>query len=42
VPDITASLFRILGRRATRTPWSYTGDPEKQITKWHNNPKHRA
>ncbi|MEU9962484.1 hypothetical protein [Streptomyces sp. NPDC050982] len=42
VPDITASLFRLLGRRATRTPWSYTGDPEKQLTRWHNNPKHRA
>jgi hypothetical protein len=42
VPDITAALFRLLGRRATRTPWSYTGDPEKQIIKWRNNPKHRA
>lgn len=23
----------ILGPRATRTPWSYTGDAEKQIAK---------
>ncbi|MEV0225259.1 hypothetical protein [Streptomyces sp. NPDC050704] len=42
VPDIAAVLFRLLGRRATRTPWSYTGDPEKQILKWRNNPKHRV
>ncbi|MGP4051384.1 hypothetical protein [Streptomyces sp. 2A115] len=34
VPDIAAALFRLLGTRATRTPWSYTGDPEKQIVKW--------
>ncbi|MFF3463779.1 hypothetical protein [Streptomyces sp. NPDC002619] len=32
--DIAAALMRMLGRRATRTPWSYTGDPEKQFTKW--------
>ncbi|MET8445981.1 hypothetical protein [Streptomyces sp. NPDC005209] len=32
--DIAAALLRLQGRRATRTPWSYTGDPEKQITKW--------
>jgi hypothetical protein len=32
--DISQSLFRILGSGATRTPWSYTGDPEKQFAKW--------
>ncbi|GGI96275.1 hypothetical protein [Streptomyces brasiliensis] len=32
--DIAASLLRMMGRRATRTPWSYTGDPEKQMVKW--------
>jgi hypothetical protein len=42
LPDITAPLFRLLGRHATRTPWSYTGDPAKQIVRWRNNPKHRA
>ncbi|MEU3982111.1 hypothetical protein AB0F77_18740 [Streptomyces sp. NPDC026672] len=34
LPDIASALLRTLGRRATRTPWSYTGDPEKQIVKW--------
>ncbi|MFI2433482.1 hypothetical protein [Streptomyces sp. NPDC018693] len=29
--DIAAELLRMQGRRATRTPWSYTGDPEQQI-----------
>ncbi|ELP71067.1 hypothetical protein ACKI1I_40310 [Streptomyces turgidiscabies] len=32
--DITTALLRMQGRRATRTPWSYTGDPVKQINKW--------
>jgi hypothetical protein len=32
--DIAGSLFNIVGQRATRTPWSYTGDPSRQITKW--------
>ncbi|KOU75951.1 hypothetical protein ADK57_06060 [Streptomyces sp. MMG1533] len=32
--DVGASLLQMLGRRATRTPWSYTGDPEKQLVKW--------
>ncbi|GCB43435.1 hypothetical protein [Streptomyces sp. NL15-2K] len=32
--DIAASLLRMLGRRATHAPWSYTGDPDKQFTKW--------
>ncbi|WP_328875868.1 hypothetical protein OHT76_40530 [Streptomyces sp. NBC_00287] len=35
LPDIGAALLRMTGRRATRTPWSYTGDPVKQLTKWH-------
>ncbi|MDT7842181.1 hypothetical protein [Streptomyces justiciae] len=32
--DIAGPLLRIQGARATRTPWSYTGDPDKQILKW--------
>jgi hypothetical protein len=40
--DIAPSLLRMLGRRATRTPWSYTGDPEKQFAKWRKEFKLRA
>ncbi|MFJ8791990.1 hypothetical protein [Streptomyces sp. NPDC102462] len=29
--DIASATLRIMGRRATRVPWSYTGDPEKQL-----------
>ncbi|MFF0221503.1 hypothetical protein [Streptomyces sp. NPDC004629] len=29
--DIAAAVMHMMGRRATRTPWSYTGDPEKQL-----------
>ncbi|MFG2281503.1 hypothetical protein ACGFNQ_22770 [Streptomyces asoensis] len=29
--DVGAPLLTLLGRRATRTPWSYTGDPAQQI-----------
>ncbi|MFJ3669437.1 hypothetical protein ACIPSE_23580 [Streptomyces sp. NPDC090106] len=32
--DMAESLFHLMGRRATRTPWSYLGDPEKQILRW--------
>ncbi|WP_369174771.1 hypothetical protein AB5J49_45745 [Streptomyces sp. R28] len=32
--DIAAPLFRMLGRRATRAPWVYLGDPEKQFVRW--------
>ncbi|GGT16883.1 hypothetical protein [Streptomyces chromofuscus] len=32
--DVAAELLRLLGRRFTRTPWSYTGEPTKEITKW--------
>ncbi|EGX56511.1 hypothetical protein SZN_27526 [Streptomyces zinciresistens K42] len=32
--DIAASLFRMLGPRATRSPWAYTGDADKQFVKW--------
>ncbi|MBT2419398.1 hypothetical protein J7F01_33020 [Streptomyces sp. ISL-22] len=32
--DIAAALFRLLGQRATRVPWAYTGDPEKQFVRW--------
>src|SRR3954451_16112389 len=34
VPDVAATLLRMLGRRATRTPWSYTGDPDQQFVRW--------
>ncbi|MEV0174654.1 hypothetical protein AB0I00_26485 [Streptomyces sp. NPDC050803] len=33
--DVATALLRMTGRRATRTPWSYTGDPGKQLVKWH-------
>ncbi|WP_367319003.1 hypothetical protein [Streptomyces sp. HUAS ZL42] len=32
--DVAGDLLAMLGTRATRTPWSYTGDPAKQIVKW--------
>jgi hypothetical protein len=32
--DIAAALLRMLGRRATRTPWVYTGDAVKQLVRW--------
>ncbi|WP_327319980.1 hypothetical protein [Streptomyces sp. NBC_01235] len=32
--DVATPLLEILGRRATRTPWSYTGDPAQQIVRW--------
>jgi hypothetical protein len=30
--DAAADAFALLGRRAVRVPWSYTGDPEEQFT----------
>jgi hypothetical protein len=42
VTDIAADLLRLQGRRATRTPWSYTGDAEKQILKWRADLKIRG
>ena len=32
--DVAGPVLRLLGRRATRTPWSYTGDPAQQIVRW--------
>ncbi|MEU1511684.1 hypothetical protein ABZ490_05925 [Streptomyces sp. NPDC005811] len=32
--EVATPLLRVLGRRATRTPWSYTGDPEQQLVRW--------
>ncbi|MEU3611955.1 hypothetical protein ABZ725_06500 [Streptomyces sp. NPDC006872] len=32
--DVAAPLLRTLGRRATRAPWSFTGDPTQQLVKW--------
>ncbi|MER6128067.1 hypothetical protein ABT173_36945 [Streptomyces sp. NPDC001795] len=40
--DIAAPLLRIMGRRATHAPWSYTGDPEKQLLKWWETLRHRT
>ncbi|MER7575087.1 hypothetical protein [Streptomyces sp. NPDC126514] len=37
LPDIGGALLRMAGRRALRTPWSYTGDPVRQLTKWHGD-----
>ncbi|MET7825775.1 hypothetical protein ABZT23_13950 [Streptomyces sp. NPDC005386] len=31
---VAADVFRIIGRRATRTPWSATGDAEKEFVRW--------
>ncbi|MFE9675580.1 hypothetical protein ACFYO5_15870 [Streptomyces sp. NPDC006259] len=31
--EVAAPLLRMLGRRATRTPWSYTGDPVQQLVR---------
>ncbi|MGW2567347.1 hypothetical protein [Streptomyces sp. NPDC001537] len=41
VPDVAATLMRMLGRRATRTPWSYTGDPDQQFVRWRKELKLR-
>lgn len=32
--DVAGALLRMLGPRATRTPWSYTGDPQQQLVRW--------
>ncbi|MFE0732779.1 hypothetical protein [Streptomyces antibioticus] len=32
--DIAGPLLTHLGTRFTRTPWSRTGDPAQQITRW--------
>ncbi|MER6464077.1 hypothetical protein ACWC4D_34325 [Streptomyces sp. NPDC001288] len=42
ITDIAASLLRLQGRRMTRTPWSFTGDAEKQIVKWRADLKLRG
>ncbi|MER6631379.1 hypothetical protein ABT301_24680 [Streptomyces sp. NPDC000987] len=42
VQDISAALLRMLGRRATRTPWSYTGDPDQQFAKFRREAKLRT
>ncbi|MCH0566534.1 MULTISPECIES: hypothetical protein [unclassified Streptomyces] len=34
VAEVAAPLLRMLGRRATLTPWSCTGDPVRQIVRW--------
>ncbi|MEV7322365.1 hypothetical protein [Streptomyces sp. NPDC093970] len=42
ITDVAADLLRLQGRRMTRTPWSYTGDAEKQILKWRADLKLRG
>ncbi|WP_228976019.1 hypothetical protein [Streptomyces sp. DH12] len=32
--EVADELFRLLGSRASRVPWSYTGDPAEQFTRW--------
>lgn len=41
VPDVAATVLGMLGRRATRTPWSYTGDPDQQFVRWRKELKLR-
>jgi hypothetical protein len=42
LPDLAAPLFRILGVRASRMPWSCTGDPEAEFVKWRRRSSHGA
>ncbi|WP_309235452.1 hypothetical protein [Streptomyces sp. TRM64462] len=32
--DVAGEVFDLLGARASRVPWSYTGDPVEQFTRW--------
>ncbi|WP_240110385.1 hypothetical protein [Streptomyces sp. MUM 203J] len=32
--DVAAEVFGLLGARASRVPWVYTGDPAEQFTRW--------
>lgn len=32
--DVAGDVFGLLGARASRVPWSYTGDPAEQFTRW--------
>ncbi|MFG3496195.1 hypothetical protein [Streptomyces sp. NPDC047928] len=34
LPEVAGELFGLLGARASRVPWSYTGDPAEQFTRW--------
>ncbi|MCL8014918.1 hypothetical protein [Streptomyces sp. AS02] len=40
--ETASALLRMLGRRATRTPWSWTGDPVRQIVKWRERARLRV
>ncbi|WP_328752548.1 hypothetical protein OHT57_43855 [Streptomyces sp. NBC_00285] len=42
LPEVAVPLLRMLDRRGTRTPWSYTGDPEQQFAKSRKEFKVRA
>ncbi|MEV0185963.1 hypothetical protein AB0I54_42905 [Streptomyces sp. NPDC050625] len=34
LPDMASGLFSLLGNRATRMPWSSTGDPGDEFIRW--------
>ncbi|MFF7275310.1 hypothetical protein [Streptomyces griseorubiginosus] len=42
VQEVAVPLLRMLDRRGTRTPWSYTGEAEQQFTKWRKDFKVRT
>ncbi|MCD7438209.1 hypothetical protein K4B79_08190 [Streptomyces lincolnensis] len=42
VREVAAPLLTLLGPRATRTPWSYTGDPEKELVRWRRDLRVRS
>ncbi|MHC3467106.1 hypothetical protein ACYF6T_00160 [Streptomyces sp. 7R007] len=42
VRDVAAEALRLMGRRATRAPWSYTGDPDQQLARYRREMKLRA
>jgi len=40
--EVAVPLLQLLDRRGTRTPWSYTGEPEHEFTKWRKEFRVRA
>ncbi|MFJ4685465.1 hypothetical protein ACIQNG_10020 [Streptomyces sp. NPDC091377] len=36
-PEIAVALLSMMGRRSTRTPWSYIGDPAHEIVRWRSH-----
>ncbi|MET9799692.1 hypothetical protein [Streptomyces sp. NPDC006368] len=39
LPEVYGELFELLGGRASWVPWSYTGDPPEQFTRWRGTPR---